>query len=158
MKGHATLMSKASDEWATPQAFFDWANARYGPFDLDAAATWENAKCAYYLGDGVDALLQPWPRCYVWLNPPYSRIDAFMDKAVSAVATGWPLRVVCLVPARTDTKWWHRTVPHCSKVLLLKGRLKFGAGAASAPFPSALLVIKHHDGAPVIQNCDWRHA
>ena len=161
MKGHATLMSKASDEWATPQEFYDWANERYGPFDLDAAASAGNTKVAQSFFTKEDSALAKGASSWglhtiAWLNPPYSQTRTFLAQAVLAVRAG-AARVVVLVPARTDTQWWHETVPHCSEVLLLKGRLKFNEGSGSAPFPSALLVIEPHDGPPLIRNCDWRN-
>lgn len=157
MKGHATLMSKASDEWATPQEFFDVVD-RFFAFGLDAAATAQNTKAECFFVAEDDSLRQSW--CgygSVWLNPPYSRIAAFMDKAATEAALG--ATVVCLVPARTDTQWWHRTTAKANEVRLLRGRLKFGDGASSAPFPSALVVFgRHtpHDRAPRIYNWDWR--
>lgn len=153
MKGHVTLMSKASDEWATPQAFFDVVDADYH-FTVDAAATTENTKCVTYYSN---ALEHAWGFGQtIWLNPPYSRIGEFMDKAVAESAMN---TVVCLVPARTDTKWWHRTIEQATRVRLIKGRLRFGGGDSCAPFPSALVTFRPwlKDGmGPDIVNWDWR--
>lgn len=156
MRGHATLMSRASDEWATPEEFFSVVAALYGPFDLDAAADAANTKVpgAYFTIED-NALMQSWGvGNVVWLNPPYSKIRAFMKKAAWE-GRNRAARVVCLVPARTDTRWWHETTPYAREVLLIKGRLKFG-GAASAPFPSALVVFEAYDGQVAIRNWDWR--
>jgi phage N-6-adenine-methyltransferase len=161
VKGHATLMSKASDEWSTPWDFFDSLDYEFG-FTVDAAATKENAKCSKYIAldeshhADPDALTVNWGYYEtVWLNPPYSRIRDFMRKAEEQSDTN---TVVCLVPARTDTKWWHEACLGANEVRLIKGRLKFGDGAASAPFPSALFVFTPQPPTKplLIRNWDWR--
>jgi phage N-6-adenine-methyltransferase len=129
------LYSSATDDWATPQAFFDEWNS-YFDFDLDACADDHNAKCANYYTKEDDALKQPWSG-RVWMNPPYGReIEQWMHKAYNCGAEV----VVCLVPARTDTKWWHNYAKK-GDVFFLKGRLKFGKATTSAPFPSAIVVF-----------------
>src|SRR5688572_4824194 len=101
----AVHFSSASDEWATPLAFFNQCNVEFGPFDLDACATAENAKAPRYFTKADDGLAQEW-RGRVWMNPPYGRtIGAWMRKAYESARAG--AVVVCLVPARTDTAWWH---------------------------------------------------
>ena len=132
--------SSKTPEWATPQDFFDKCNAEFGPFDLDVCATTENAKCARYFTLAEDGLAQVWPG-RVWMNPPYGRvIGHWMRKAYDSAQAG--ALVVCLVPARTDTAWWHDYAAK-GTVRLIRGRLKFGAGGGnSAPFPSALVIFK----------------
>ena len=123
---------------ATPQEFFDKLNAEFG-FTLDVCATNENAKCESYYTKQDDGLAQPW-RGNVWMNPPYGReIGRWMEKANEAAKEG--ATVVCLVPARTDTKWWHEcAIQH--EVRFIRGRLKFGDAKNSAPFPSAVIVMR----------------
>ena len=135
------VMSSASDEWATPADLFAVLDREFG-FTLDAAATAENTKCRRFFSAEDNALSQDWPRmsddCAVWLNPPYSQIGAFMAKAHASALAG--SLVVCLVPARTDTRWWWSyAVP--AVIRFLPGRLKFGDGRNSAPFPSAIVVM-----------------
>jgi len=74
------------------------------------------------------------------MNPPYGReIYAWMKKADESASAG--ATVVCLVPARTDTSWWHTfATPH--EIRFVRGRLKFGDAKNSAPFPSAVIVMK----------------
>jgi phage N-6-adenine-methyltransferase len=164
MKGLATLMSSASDEWATPWDFFDSLNYEFG-FTVDAAATKENAKCSKYIAleeshhADPDALTVNWGlHETVWLNPPYSRIRDFMSKAAEESVRN---TVVALVPARTCTRWWHDACRQAHEVRLIKGRLKFG-GAGSAPFPSALIVFRPDPDKGFhethIYNWDWRKA
>jgi len=131
-----------TDEWATPQTFFDAVNAEHGPMELDVCATPANAKCPRYYTKVDDGLKQPWMgKC--WMNPPYGRvISDWMRKAYESAQAG--ATVVCLVPARTDTAWWHDYAAK-GEVRFIRGRLKFGDGKNSAPFPSALVVLKAHN-------------
>lgn len=131
--------SSASDDWPTPQDFFDKVNSELGPLDLDVCASPENAKCARYFTKVDDGLAHPW-RGKVWMNPPYGRgIGAWMRKAYESAQDG--ALVVCLVPARTDTAWWHDYAAK-GNVRFIRGRLKFGGHVNSAPFPSALVVFQ----------------
>jgi len=103
------LFSSANDEWSTPQDFFEELNAVFH-FDLDACATPANAKCRRYFTKADDALKQTWTGT-VWMNPPYGRqIEAFMKKACESFRDG--ATVVCLVPVRTDTRWWQPAREH----------------------------------------------
>ena len=130
--------SSKTDMWATPQDTFDALAAEFGPFDLDVCATPENAKCPHYYTREDDGLAQPWTgRCF--MNPPYGRtIGQWMKKAYEESQRG--ALVVCLVPARTDTAWWHDYAMK-GQIRFLRGRLKFGGSANSAPFPSAVVVF-----------------
>lgn len=135
----AVHFSSATDMWATPQHVFDEWNDRFD-FELDVCAVPENAKCQAFFSPQQDGLKQEW-RGVCWMNPPYGRgIGAWVKKAhESSIKNG--ATVVCLLPARTDTKWWHE---HCmfGEVTFLRGRLKFGDAKAPAPFPSAMVVFR----------------
>ena len=133
------MFSSASTEWGTPQELFDRLNAIFH-FDLDAAATAENAKCEKFYTKENNALYQKWGG-NVWLNPPYGRhIGAFVKKAYEEVMQGEASSVVLLLPARTDTTWYHE---YCAKgiVIFLRGRLRFGGAQNSAPFPSMIVIF-----------------
>jgi phage N-6-adenine-methyltransferase len=128
-----------TDEWATPQEVFDELDREFG-FDLDPCATHENAKCARYFTRADDGLVQEW-RGLVFMNPPYGpAIAAWMRKAWEASQTTAEL-VVCLVPARTDTAWWHDYAAR-GDVRYLRGRLSFN-GHGTAPFPSCVVVFRN---------------
>ena len=138
---NAGLMSSTTDEWATPQDFFDKLNKEFC-FELDVCATPENAKCPAFYTKEQDGLVQAWHRAAAvcWMNPPYGRqIGAWMKKAYEESQKG--ATVVCLVPARTDTAWWHDYAMRGS-VRFVRGRLKFGGGQNSAPFPSAVVIFR----------------
>ena len=130
--------SSASDDWPTPQDFFDRMNALHGPLELDVCASPTNAKCPRFYTRDDDGLTQAWDgKC--WMNPPYGRaIGQWMKKAYEESQRG--ALVVCLVPARTDTAWWHDYATK-GKVTFIRGRLKFGGHVNSAPFPSATVVF-----------------
>jgi site-specific DNA-methyltransferase (adenine-specific) len=133
--------SSATDEWATPQWLFDELNARFA-FTLDPCATPQNAKCSTYFTRSEDGLVQDWGDNTVFMNPPYGRaIGQWMKKAYEASRIG--ATVVCLVPARTDTAWWHCYALK-GKYRFLRGRLRFEGGKHSAPFPSAIVVFRPH--------------
>jgi len=132
--------SSASSEWATPPELFAALDAEHA-FTLDACATADNAKCSHFFTRKEDGLAQPWTD-RVWCNPPYGRaIGLWLQKAWESVQTGQAELVVCLVPARVDTSWWHEYAAR-GEVTFLRGRLRFGGGEASAPFPSALVVFR----------------
>jgi phage N-6-adenine-methyltransferase len=131
--------SSATDLWATPQEFFDAYDLAYG-FGTDVCATAENAKAPLFYTPEQNGLAQDW-RGVCWMNPPYGRgIDLWVKKAYEE-AKHHGATVVCLLPARTDTRWWH---DYCIKgqIEFIKGRLKFGEAKNSAPFPNAVVVFK----------------
>jgi hypothetical protein len=130
--------SSATEMWSTPQDFFDSWSAKVGGFDLDVCASPENAKCPVFFDKQTDGLKQDWfGKC--WMNPPYGReINKWMHKAYTENKKG--VTVVCLIPSRTDTRWWHDYAIH-GEIVFIKGRLKFGKSKNSAPFPSAVVVF-----------------
>lgn len=136
---HAVHFSSQTDEWATPQDLFDELDREFG-FDTDVCALPHNAKCERYFTPAIDGLRQTWSgRC--WMNPPYGRnIGLWVAKAHASAIEG--ALVVCLLPARTDTAWWHECVTKSSEVRFLRGRVRFGAARHSAPFPSAIVVFR----------------
>ena len=130
--------SSTTDEWATPQEFFDKLNAEFH-FTLDVCANAENAKCARYFDFHANGLQQTWDGV-VWCNPPYGReIYRWVRKAWAAAQAG--AIVVMLIPARTDTAWWHEFVAF-GEVRFVRGRIKFGGHANAAPFPSAVVIFR----------------
>ena len=132
------LFSSATDEWETPIALFDGLDVEFR-FELDVCATAQNAKCEQFYTREVDGLSQPWNGT-CWMNPPYGRdIGRWVKKAYESSRDG--AIVVCLLPARTDTRWWHDYVMR-GEVRLLRGRLRFGNATNSAPFPSAVVVFR----------------
>lgn len=136
------LMSSLTDEWATPADLFEELNREFN-FNLDVCADSWNHKCENYFSKSEDGLTQPWVGT-CWMNPPYGReIGKWMKKAFDSAWGG--ATVVCLVPARTDTAWWHDYATK-GEVRFLRGRVKFvsrdGASKQAAPFPSAIVIFR----------------
>ena len=132
------MFSSKTDDWATPQDFFDELDKEFH-FDLDAAADDSNHKCASYYTKEQDGLSQKWGGGHVYCNPPYGReIGKWVEKAYRESCHG--SLVVMLLPARTDTKWFHDYILGKAEIRFIRGRLKFGNGKNSAPFPSMVVV------------------
>jgi phage N-6-adenine-methyltransferase len=132
--------SSMTDLWETPWLLFRQLDATFH-FTLDVCALPENAKCKRFFTPEQDGLVQPW-KGVCWMNPPYGRmVGRWVQKAYDSAASG-DATVVCLIPARTDTSWWHRCVMQASEVWLVAGRVRFGHAKAGAPFPSAIVVFK----------------
>lgn len=126
-------------EWETPQKLFDELNDEFG-FTLDVCATSENAKCNKFFTKEQNGLAQDWSNDICWCNPPYGReIADWMKKGFWSWKKG--ATVVLLVPARTDTKWFHDYAIH-GDVRFIKGRVKFGDGKVGAPFPNIIVIFK----------------
>ncbi len=125
-----------SNEWATPQWLFDVVNRIHGPFDLDVAATAENAKCErFYNQNGLDL---PWAPSICWCNPPYcGGVENWIEKAANA-----DTRVACLLPAYTDRAWWHNIVmPRGKRIYFVRSKVSFGNKGGCAPFSSVVVVF-----------------
>lgn len=155
------IFSSKRTNWETPQTFFNALDAEFH-FTLDAAASAGNAKCFRYLSKRDDGLhtVTVWPLVdipggspvgwrehpkfhhNIWCNPPYGRkVGKWFAKAREAQAEG--ATVVMLVPARTDTRWWHEHVQGiASEIRFIKGRIRFVGGKAGATFPSVVIVYR----------------
>ena len=134
------MFSSQTDLWATPQALFDELNAEFH-FTTDVCALPENAKCQHYYTPEIDGLKQDW-QGVCWCNPPYGReIGKWVEKAYKSAKIGGVL-VVMLLPARTDTRWFHDFIYEKAEIRFIKGRLKFGSSTNSAPFPSMIVIYR----------------
>lgn len=123
------LFSAASDEWSTPSELYRSLDAEFG-FRDDACP----------LAGEANSLMREWESpCYV--NPPYSNIRPFIEKALMEHASGKV--IVMLVPSRTDTAWWHDCAMKATEIRFIRGRLRFGGNKKDAPFPSCILVFAH---------------
>jgi phage N-6-adenine-methyltransferase len=132
------FLSRTS-EWPTPKWFFEELDREFH-FSLDPCSTDENAKCLRHFIRKDNGLTQDWSSDVVFMNPPYGReISDWMQKAWESALEG--ATVVCLVPARTDTRWWH-TFAIRGEIRFLRGRLKFEGAMHCAPFPSAIVVFR----------------
>lgn len=136
------MFSSKTDQWATPQSFFDELNKEFG-FTLDPCADEFNHKCDKYFTKEDDGLSQDWGVEVVFCNPPYGReIPQWVKKCFEEVHSGSCPCAVMLIPARTDTKWFHQYIYNQAEIRFIKGRLKFGDSTNSAPFPSMVVVFR----------------
>jgi len=144
-----TLFSSKTGEWATPQEFFNKLDWRFGKFTLDPCATNDNHKTKKYYTLEDNGLAQDWEGETVFVNPPYRNLSEWVEKGYRESQKD-DTKVVMLIPARTDTKYWHKYVMRASEIHFIKGRLKFGDSKNSAPFPSAVVVF--NSGSSYIRN------
>jgi site-specific DNA-methyltransferase (adenine-specific) len=142
------IFSSESEEWLTPDPLFETLDAEFH-FTLDPCATPLSARCAAFYTKADDGLKQPWLGT-VFVNPPYGRnITLWIEKAYEESQAG--STVVCLVPARTDTNWWHDFITRAAELRFIRGRLNFDrlrngslkeAGTHNATFPSVVAVFR----------------
>ena len=135
-----TLFSHKSDEWETPEDFFQDLNREFC-FTLDACANQNNKKCERYYSPEENGLLWDWEGETVWCNPPYSKMKEWARKCYYEGHKPNTI-VVMLIPSRTDTWWYQNYVLHRAEVRFIKGRLRFCGGNVNAPFPSALVIYR----------------
>lgn len=140
--GYMQTMAARAD-WSTPQALYDfWA--RIYRFEIDVAATPENAKCPRSFDTDADGLVQPWAPATCWMNPPYGAgLPRWIAKADREARLG--ATIVALLPARTDTAWWHDYIDGKRWVRFLRGRVTFEGAKHNAPFPSVIVVFQPSD-------------
>ena len=137
------MFSSRTEEWETPQKFYDELNKEFN-FTVDVAATKDNAKAPLYFTKEIDGLKQSWNvGGTVFCNPPYGRkIAAWVKKAYDEAKKG--IKIVLLIPARTDTKYFHDYIYGHAESRFIRGRLKFtnenGDPVDRAPFPSMVVI------------------
>lgn len=134
------LLSSNTNEWSTPRAFFAALDAEFH-FNLDPCSTRENRKCAKFFTIEDDGLQQDWGGYRVFCNPPYGREIADWVRKCSEEAKKPGTLVVMLIPARTDTAYFHDYIyNHAREIRFVRGRLHFNE-AGPAPFPSMVVVF-----------------
>lgn len=135
------LFSSNTNEWATPKAFYEDLNKEFH-FTLDPCATELNHKCDKYFTKEIDGLAQSWAGEVVFCNPPYGRsIGEWVKKCYEEHIKN-NITIVMLIPARTDTTYFHKYIYNYAEIRFIKGRLKFNDCKQSAPFPSMLVIYR----------------
>ena len=135
------LFTSNTNEWATPVKFFEELNKEFN-FTLDPCATDDNAKCRKYFTVKENGLIQDWGGEVVFCNPPYGRELPLWVKKCYEEHKKHGITVVMLIPARTDTSYFHDYIYGKSEIRFIRGRLKFNDCKQSAPFPSMVVVYK----------------
>jgi site-specific DNA-methyltransferase (adenine-specific) len=139
----ANKFESAKQDWETPIEFFSPINEEFN-FTLDAAASAENAKVSFFFSEEEDGLSQSWGRHTVWLNPPYGAkkkpISAWVSKAYKESLSG--ATSVILIPARTNTNWFHDICLAHAEIRFIRGRPKFGDAKHGLPQPLCLVIFR----------------
>lgn len=133
------LFSSKRTDWETPPEIFNPLNKEFG-FILDVCADEKNSKCLLYYNEEKNGLIQPWKGA-CWMNPPYGiNIGKWIKKASEESING--ATIVCLLPARTDTKWFHDYIYGKAEIRFIKGRIRFVGSKYPAPFPSMIAIYR----------------
>jgi phage N-6-adenine-methyltransferase len=140
-----------TDVHGTPLDLFNDLSKEFGGFELDPCSDGTNSVCTEFYTPETDGLRQDWGARRVFMNPPYSDMFRWMEKAYDASLRG--ALVVCLVPVRTDTKWWH-DIAMRGEIRFIRGRLRFVGNATHAPFPSAVIVFRPHNLLEISNEAD----
>lgn len=134
------MFSSKSDQWSTPQKFFTELNNEFN-FTLDPCADESNYKCNKYYTKEENGLAQDWGGHTVFCNPPYGKeIYKWVEKSYNESKKKNTVCVM-LIPARTDTKYFHEYIYGKAEIRFIKGRLKFGGSKNAAPFPSMVVIF-----------------
>lgn len=142
------MFSSKTDDWATPQDFFDKLNLEF-QFTLDPCADSLNHKCSRYYNREQNGLSRDWGGERVFCNPPYGReIGKWVQKSFEESKKKNTL-VVMLIPARTDTKYFHDYIYGKAEIRFIRGRLKFGNAKTAAPFPSMVVIFRSKEDSNV---------
>lgn len=135
------MTSSENMKWATPKNWFDYLDLEFD-FTLDPCCEHETAKCVKHFTPVEDGLSKSWQDERVFMNPPYGRqIGLWMKKALHEARENFAL-VVCFVPARVDTNWWHNYASKATEIRYPKGRVRFCDAENVAPFPIALVIFR----------------
>ena len=134
-------LSSKTDNWATPQDFFDNLNEEFH-FTLDPCANEENHKCDLFFTKEQDGLTKDWGGHVVFCNPPYGKEIANWVRYSYEQSQKPNTTVVMLIPARTDTRYFHDYIYGKAEIRFIKGRLKFGDATTAAPFPSMVVIYR----------------
>lgn len=142
------MMSSDKQDWGTPQDLFDELNKEF-QFTLDPCASDDNHKCKKYYTEKENGLIQNWQGENVFVNPPYGREITKWVKKSHDESLKENTKVVMLIPARTDTRWFHDYIYHIAEIRFLKGRVKFmfdkNKQGQSAPFPSMIVIFDREE-------------
>lgn len=146
---HRGFVDKGRNDWETPFWLFDRLHEEFS-FDIDAAAQPHNAKLPRFWSPEEDGLRQPWGGLRVFVNPPYSagRKAHWIAKAATEVGFGGCPLVVALIPADTETFWWHDVLmPSAAEIRFIRGRVSFLLNGKKVPnsrpvFNSAIVVFR----------------
>lgn len=136
---NSTVYKNSRDDWSTPDWLFQQLDNEFC-FTLDPCANYHNHKCKKYFTIADDGLSRSWRNESVFMNPPYGKNIKHWVKKAYEESLNLETTIVCLLPASTDTKWFH---DYClyGEIRFIKGRLRFGGSSQNAPFPSMIVIF-----------------
>jgi phage N-6-adenine-methyltransferase len=146
-----TMFSSKKQDYGTPKQLFDELDKEFH-FNLDVCANEINHKCDNYFTEEINGLKQEWNGT-CWMNPPYDSCYEWIEKAYIESLKG--STIVALIPARTDTKYYHKFIKNASEVRFLDGRVKFEGAEGTAPFPSMVVVFEDNN-KHIAEHVDYR--
>ena len=141
-------------EWETPYDFFAPLNQEF-KFTLDVCATKENKKVEKYFTIKDNGLVQSWENEVCWMNPPYGRTMVKWLEKAKYEADFFDATTVCLIPARTNTSWWHEICLKAKEIRFVKGRPKFGNAEHGLPFPLAIVIFAPNKNECKVGTYNW---
>lgn len=139
-KVNSSMFLSGTDEWGTPKDLFDQLDSEFH-FNLDVASTDGNCKCEMHFTKEDDGLKRDWSGRRVFCNPPYSQISRWVEKCYREGCKDNTL-VVMLIPARTDTKYFHNFIVNRAEIRFLSKRLSFEGSNNKAPFPVLVVIFR----------------
>ncbi len=133
-----TKFQSLKQDWETPENIFVPLNDEF-QFNLDVCANEKNHKCHVYFSEQNNGLEKFWGDNICWMNPPFGKQGKWVKKAYEESLRG--ATVVCLLPARTNTNWWH---DYCmrGKIRFIRGRPKFVGAKHGLPQPLAIVIFR----------------
>jgi len=138
MTGFGAMFSSVKQDWITPDEIFDPLNDEFH-FTLDVSASPENTRCHDFFSEGDDGLTKDWNGS-CWMNPPFNKKSQWIKKAYQESLKG--ATVACLIPARTNTNWFHDYCLRYGEVRFIRGRPKFKGAKHGLPQPLAIVVFR----------------
>lgn len=137
MAQFSTKFDTGRQDWETPEEIFNPLNQEFN-FTTDVCASPENTKCDFFYSEADNALHLKW-QGVCWMNPPFGSQGRWVRKAYEESKKG--ITVVCLLPARTNTSWWH---DYCMKgeIRFIRGRPKFKGAKHGLPQPLAIVIFR----------------
>jgi len=147
--GLKAQLSQNTDDWATPKYLLEQIKKEFGKIDCDP--------CPLMYKEG-NALFEDWKGDNVFINPPYSNVESFLNKGLVELKKGNCKRLIFLIIPRTSTKYWNKFVmKYAKEIYFISHRLKFGESKSCAPFPSVIVVFEDLKKKEFIQSKTWKY-
>ena len=146
--GLKAQLSQNTDDWSTPKYLLSQIMQEFGEIDTDPCPLESDSKMA---------LFKKW-KGNVFVNPPYSNVEEFLNKGLMELKKGHATQVIFLIIPRTSTKYWNKFVMGFADcVYFIPYRLKFGDSKSCAPFPSCIIVFKDLKKKDYVRTETWKY-